>query len=217
MHDTRWIVLELIRTQGHATIASLAEALGVTPITVRHHLSNLQSEGLVAVEVERQHVGRPKHIYSLTEAAQRYFPNQYHALTERLLDTLKAQLPPQQVEAIIDAVAAGMAARYGTPKADGTLEERLHHLIGALGEEGFMAEVRRVDGALVLTELNCPYLYVGQRHPEVCRIDRALIRQMLGAEVEQTACVLHGDAACVFSVKDDQAQPAEAQKSKVQV
>src|SRR5579859_4636834 len=150
MHDTRWTVLELIRTQGHATIVSLAEALGVTPITIRHHLANLQSEGLITVEVERQHVGRPKHIYKLTAAAQRYFPNQYHALAEGLLDSLKSQLPPGQVEAIIDNVAAGIAGRYGTPKANGTLEDRLQQLVEALGEEGFMAEVRRVDGSLVL-------------------------------------------------------------------
>jgi len=203
MYDTRWTVLNLIRTQGHATVASLAEALNVSSITVRHHLSSLQGEGLIRVEVERQHVGRPKHIYHLTEEAQRYFPNQYHVLSDGLLDTLKSLLPPEQIEAIIDAVAAGIAARHGAPKLNGTLEDRLTHLVSILGDEGFMAEIKRVDGGLLLTENNCPYLYVGQRHPEVCRIDRMLIHKMLGAEVEQTACVLHGDGACVFSVKDE--------------
>jgi predicted ArsR family transcriptional regulator len=202
MHDTRWMVLELIRTQGHATIASLAEALDVSAITVRHHLGTLQSEGLVAINVERKHVGRPKHVYTLTEAAQRYFPNQYHVLAERLLDTLKATLPPDQVSVIIDGVAAGVAARYGIAQLGGTLEERLPRLVEVLGEEGFMAEVKRIDGSIVLTALNCPYLYVGQRHPEVCRIDGTLIRQMLGTEVEQKSCMLNGDAACVFEVPD---------------
>ena len=205
MHDTRWMVLELIRTQGHATIASLSEALEVSPITVRHHLSTLQSEGLVAVTVERKHVGRPKHIYTLTEAAQRYFPNQYHVLAERLLDTLKSTLPPEQVGVIIDGVAAGVAARHGMMQPSGTLDERLHRLVEVLGEEGFMAEVQRVDGSIVLTELNCPYLYVGQRHPEVCRIDQTLIRQMLGTQVEQMSCVLNGDSACVFQIPDNAA------------
>ncbi len=203
MHDTRWMVLELIRTQGHATITSLAEALDVSSITVRHHLSTLQSEGLVAITVERKHVGRPKHVYTLTEAAQRYFPNQYHVLAERLLDTLKATLPPEQVGVIIDGVAAGVAARHGMTQPGGTLEERLQRLVEVLGEEGFMAESKHIDGSIVLTEMNCPYLYVGQRHPEVCRIDRALIRQMLGADVEQTSCVLNGDMACVFQVPDN--------------
>lgn len=202
MHDTRLMVLELIRTQGHATIASLAEALDVSAITVRHHLGMLQSEGLVAISVERKHVGRPKHIYTLTEAAQRYFPNQYHVLAGRLLDTLKATLPPDQVGIIIDGVAASVAARYGTGRPEGTLEERLQRLVEILGEEGFMAEVKHIDGKIVLTESNCPYLYVGQHHPEVCRIDVALIRQMLGAGVEQKSCMLNGDSACVFQVPE---------------
>src|ERR1700694_5507206 len=170
MHDTRQAVLEQIRIQGHATIAALAQALDVTPITIRHHLATLQAEGLIHVEAERHHVGRPKHIYSLTEAAQRYFPNQYHMLVERLLDDLKATLPEGQVGLMIDRIAANVAARYNTGHVNGTVEERLEHLISVLGEEGFMAAVQRVDGAMILTELNCPYLYIGQRHPEVCRI-----------------------------------------------
>ena len=113
MHDTRWTVLELIRTLPQATVASLAEALNVTPITVRHHLGNLQSEGLITVTVERKHVGRPKHVYTLTEAAQRYFPNQYHVLADRLLDTLKEMLPPDKIAGIIDSVATNVAAQYG--------------------------------------------------------------------------------------------------------
>lgn len=206
MHDTRWAVLELIKTQGQATVASLSEALNVSPITIRHHLANLQGEGLIKVEAERLHVGRPKHLYSLTEAAQRYFPNKYHVLVDRLLDELKSSLPPAQVEAIIDGMAAGVAARYNIARVDGSLEQRMRHLVEVLGEEGFMAEIKRVDGATVLTEVNCPYLYVSQRHPEVCRIDQMLIRQVLGAEVEQTSCVLHGDSSCVFSMKDSAAK-----------
>ena len=202
MHDTRRAVLELIKTQGQATVVSLAEALDVSPITIRHHLSSLQGEGMIQVIAERHHVGRPKHLYSLTEAAQRYFPNQYHILIARLLDELKLTLPPGQVEIIIDSLAASTAARYNLTLATGTLEERLQRLVAVLGEEGFMAEVKRVDGAIVLTELNCPYLYVGQRHPEVCRIDQALIEQVMGVNVQQTSCVLHGDASCVFSLRD---------------
>jgi len=202
MHSTRQTVLELIRSQSNATVASLAEALGVSLITIRHHLANLQADGLIRVDVERHHVGRPKHIYSLTDAAHRYFPNKYHVLVARLLDELKSTLPADQVEAIIDNVGATTAARYNTTRINGTLEERLQDLIGILGEEGFMAEINRVDGSLVLTELNCPYLYVGQRHPEVCRIDNTLIQKVLGMDVEQQTCILHGDTSCVFSLKE---------------
>ncbi len=205
MHDTRFAVLEAIRTQREATVASLADALGLTPISIRHHLNSLQGEGLVRVEVERKSVGRPRHIYTLTEDAQRYFPNKYHVLIERLLDQLKATLSPEQIEAIIDSMAVNVAAQYGPLQEGGTLEQRLERLVNVLGAEGFMAAVQRIDNQTVLAELNCPYVYVGQRHPEVCRIDHAIIRSILGVDVQQTSCVLNGDHACTFSVKDDTA------------
>ena len=202
MHDTRLQVLETIKSQRQATVASLAEALELSPISIRHHLTSLQAEGLIQIEIARQGVGRPHHIYSLTEAAQRYFPNKYHVLAERLLSELKATLPPDQVARIIDGLAANAAARYGSMPLHGSLEKRLRHLVEILGEEGFKAAFQRVDNKTVLTELNCPYIYVGQRHPEVCRIDHALIESVLGVDVEHTSCVLHGDRACTFSVED---------------
>lgn len=202
MHDTRLQVLEAIKFQQPTTVIALAESLGISPISVRHHLTNLQAEGLIKIEIDRQGVGRPKHLYSLTEDAQRYFPNKYHVLADRLLDELKASLAPDQVEHIIDSLATNVASHYGAVP-HGSLDVRLKYLIEVLGEEGFVAEVQRVDDNIVLTEINCPYMYVGQRHPEVCRIDHALIRSVLGANVRQTSCVLHGDRCCTFSVKDD--------------
>jgi predicted ArsR family transcriptional regulator len=206
MHDTRWTVLELIRTTPQPTVASLADSLKVSQITVRHHLATLQAEGLIQMQPVREGVGRPKHIYSLTEAAQRYFPNQYHALVEGLLDTLKTTLPAEQVNHILDSMAAKVASKYHTVPVGGTLEQRLQHLVAILGEEGFMAEIREAgDGSgKVLAELNCPYQYVGQRHREVCRIDRLLIEQVLGQEVQQTSCILNGDHCCTFSLKEAQ-------------
>jgi predicted ArsR family transcriptional regulator len=208
VHDTRIAVLGAIREQRQATVASLANTLGITRISVRHHLNSLLGEGLISVEVERKSVGRPCHVYSLTEAAQRYFPNKfkYHVLVERLLDEMKASLSREQIEAILDNMAANVAAQYDVPKhpikGHETLEQRLERLVNILGAEGFMAAVQRTDNETVLTELNCPYIIIGQRHPEVCRIDHTIIRSVLGRDVEQTSCVLHGDRSCTFSVKD---------------
>ncbi len=202
MQDTRLSVLESIKKAQHgATIAGLAEQHGLSTLAIRHHLANLQAEGLVTVEIAREGVGRPKHIYKITEAAQRFFPNKYHFMVESLLDQLKASLPPAQVQLIIDGMAATVAAKYNIGRIEGDLSQRLERLVEILGEEGFMAEVRHVNDSVILTELNCPYQYVGQRHPEVCRIDKTLMQNVLGQEVEQTSCVLHGDTCCTFSVK----------------
>lgn len=202
MRDTRLAVLHAIRAQGQATVASLAATLGISPISVRHHLTGLQAEGLLKVTLERQAIGRPKHVYSLTEAAERYFPIAYHTLAERLLNELKDSLTAEQIEAIVDRMAANVAARYGALQLSGSLEERLQKLVDTLGEEGFRAAVRRVENGALQAELSCPYLFVGQRQPEACRIERVVMRTALGRNVQRTACVLNGDRLCIFSVAE---------------
>ncbi len=175
----------------------------MTAISIRHHLNSLLGEGLIKVEVERKSVGRPRHIYTLTQQAQRYFPNNYHVLVGRLLDEMKVTCSPEQIETIINNIAANVTAQYGKPQQGETLEQRLQHLVEILGAEGFMAAIQRIDNGTVLAELNCPYIYIGQRHPEVCKIDHTIMRSVLGVDVQQTACVLNGDRSCTFKVEDD--------------
>lgn len=202
MRDTRLAVLQAIREQGQATVASLAQALGISPIAVRHHLTGLQAEGLLTVSLARQTVGRPKHVYSLTEAAERYFAPAYRTFAERLMHELKASLTPEQLAAIIDRVAENIAARYGALPLEGSPEERLHKLVEILGEEGFRAAVRRLESGALQAELSCPYVFVGQRHAEACHIERTIIRSVLGQAAQRTACVLDGDRLCIFSVAE---------------
>ncbi len=202
MRDTRLAVLQAIHMQGQATVASLAQALGISPIAVRHHLTGLQAEGLLNVTLARQTVGRPKHVYSLTEAAERYFAPAYRTFAERLLHELKASLTREQLAAIIDRMAENIALRYGALRIEGSPEERLHKLVDILGEEGFRAAVRRLESGALQAELSCPYVFIGGRHAESCRIESTIIRSALGQDVQRTACVLDGDRLCIFSVAE---------------
>jgi predicted ArsR family transcriptional regulator len=93
-----------------------------------------------------------------------------------------------------------MVAEYAAKLEGRTLEEKMKLLVEMLGEEGFMARWNRTGETISLTEYNCPYFRIGQRHPEVCAIDESLIRQVLAAEVEKTNCVLTGAEHCVFVI-----------------
>jgi predicted ArsR family transcriptional regulator len=84
-----------------------------------------------------------------------------------------------------------------------TLEEKMDLLMELLGTEGFMAHWNHTGETISLTEYHCPYLHIGQRHPEVCAIDQTVIRNVLNANVEKTTCVLNGDNHCVFVITPD--------------
>jgi predicted ArsR family transcriptional regulator len=210
MHTTRDTILHAIKSRGQATIAELADFLGISPVSVRHHLSTLQAEGLVRSTEVRHGVGRPHLTYTLTEAALERFPAKYVRLSERLLDELKTSLPSAAIEAMFARMAEGMVAEYATKLEGKTLEEKMELLVELLGAEGFMAQWNRTGETISLTEYNCPYIHIGQRHPEVCAIDQAVIQHVLSAEVERTTCVLNGADHCVFVITPGKSAPVAA-------
>ncbi len=203
MSSTRDEIVNFLRKNGAASVNDLAEATGVTPVAIRHHLSTLQAEGLVATSEAHSGVGRPKLLYSLTQTALERFPTKYLRLTDRLLDELKTSIPAPMLERMFEAVAQDMAAGHVAKFAGKTLAEKMALLVQVLGEEGFMAAWNKVGDAYHLTEYNCPYFAIGQRHPEVCTIDQTLISRVLDIAVEKTTCLLNGDQHCVFVIHPD--------------
>lgn len=200
MSSTHDEILRTIRARGRVTVAELAEGLGITLVSVRHHLSSLQAEGLVKSSEVRQGVGRPRLVYALTEAGQERFPARYARLSERLLDELKTTLPPQALEDMFARMAEGMVAEYAARLEGKSTEDKMALLIEMLGTEGFLAHWNRTGETISLTEYSCPYLRIGQRHPEVCAIDQSVIQQVLNVNVEKTTCVLDGADRCVFVI-----------------
>jgi len=195
------LILRRLKERGPATIADLAAYLDVAPMTVRHHLNALLAQGLVRSETVRRSVGRPALVYLLTEAGEEIFPHKYLRLTDRLLEELKASVPPEVIEMIFTRMAQDMAEEYRQRLIGLPMEDRMAALVELLGEEGFMAQWERAERGYRLTEYNCPYLHVGQHHPEVCWFDQSLISNMLEAAVEKDTCVLNGDPCCSFTIE----------------
>jgi predicted ArsR family transcriptional regulator len=81
------------------------------------------------------------------------------------------------------------------------MEERLDLAKSLLTEEGFTIEWERSGGEYQIHEITCPYLQIGQSHPEVCTVDQILISKMLAVPAEKVQCVLQGDAHCTYVVQ----------------
>lgn len=201
MENSRQLILRRLKERGPATIAELADHLGVAPMTVRHHLNGLLADGLIESQPVRRSVGRPALVFRLTEAGEELFPRKYLRLTDRLLDNLKATVPPEVIEAIFTHMAQDMATDYRERLANLPIEGRMAALVELLGEEGFMARWERAERGYRLTEYNCPYFHIGQRHPEVCHFDQSLISTVLEATVEKDSCLLNGDPCCTFTIQ----------------
>jgi DeoR family suf operon transcriptional repressor len=197
---TRDTILRTMRTEGKCSVKDLAEAASVSPVSVRHHLASLQAQGLISVEEMRHGVGRPRHMYSLTEQALELFPTRYLRLTNRLIEEIKESMPEGKVLELFAAVAASMAEAYAKELKGLPLEARMHRLTEMLTDEGFDADFEAQEDAWVIRELSCPYLQVGLQHPEVCHVDHVFIATALSLPVERVSCLLKGDAHCMYKV-----------------
>ena len=201
MKSTRDRILQTLLRKPRTTINELAVAVGINPISVRHHLTNLQVEGLVGTDEERHGVGRPRLVYSLTEAGMERFPTRYLRLTTRLLAQMKESMPEPMVSKLFAEMADGLAEEYAAQMKGLDMEERLDLAKALMTEEGFTIEWEKTGGQYQIHEITCPYLQIGLNHPEVCTVDQTLISRMLAVPAEKVQCVLKGDAHCTYVVQ----------------
>lgn len=198
MQSTRQEILEILKEERQATVEDLAQRLELTPMTIRHHLNVLQAQGLVeAAKVRRsQKVGRPRLVYTLTEAADDHFPQSYSELARHLVSEVKETVGKEEARDIFLGVAERIASEAPPPVEGQTFEERLDQVSGFLEKHGFLVRWEKTDEGWVFTNINCPYRRVAQEHAEVCAMDAILIDRLLGVETYDMGKLRDGSAAC---------------------
>ncbi|MGB7342277.1 MAG: ArsR family transcriptional regulator [Phototrophicaceae bacterium] len=210
MQETRRQILDILRDRAEATVDDIVDDLqilrgSITSVTVRHHLSKLQEDGLVDAAQMRHRAtpGRPQHVYSLTDLGNSYFPNNYPDLATNLIKQIKANLPEKQVNVIISGVADSMAAEANIP-LEGNLRDRLDKVVDYLNCHGYEARWDVHDEGYVLITSNCPYHKVVHEDNDdtLCQMDMRLISQMLGVVPRMLARISSGDESCSYLIPE---------------
>lgn len=204
MNATRNKILQTLLKKTRSTINEMAEAVGINPISVRHHLTNLQMEGLVEAQEERHGVGRPRLAYVLTQEGMEQFPTKYLSLTNRLITQMKQSLSTPTVKQFFGQIGEDLVNEHMDEAKRLSMEERLDLIQDVLRQEGFTVEWEKKNGSYEIHEISCPYYQIGITHPEVCTVDHTLISKMLALPVNKVQCILDGHAHCTYVV-----QPAE--------
>ena len=201
--STRDSILYLLKTQGPSTVSALSEKLGITPMGVRQHLRQLEAQGLVQVTQKRGKVGRPGHVYSLTEAGDESFIRNYHELVEFLLDTLTAMEGSDKVDSLFRQRAKQFIEQHKPDFVNRSLEERLALLAKLQDEAGYLTVLDQQNDRFVLTEHNCTIARVASRYTEVCKYELDSFQELLGddTEVQRVQCISSGDNFCQYVVR----------------
>jgi predicted ArsR family transcriptional regulator len=211
MESTKEQVLHLLQVPGGATVAGLAQALGVGQATVRRHLDHLRVEGMAGVRMERHGVGRPAFIFYATEDAEERTPAGYSRLLSRLHRGL-SELDEKQVRGrdgaqvlrtVVQGVAKQVAREHKVDVTSGTLEGRVAETTESLRREGIVDHWEREGGSYRLTNSACPYRQAAVAGG-TCELDRRAIELLVAAPVRQVGRIVDGQAACeyIVAVKD---------------
>jgi predicted ArsR family transcriptional regulator len=200
MQSTRQEILEILKEERQATVEDLAQRLELTPMTIRHHLNVLQAQNLVeASKVRRSKtVGRPRLVYTLTDAADDLFPQGYGELARHLVSELKNTVGAEAAEEIFVRVADRMI-RTAPPAVQGqSFEDRLDQVVGFMGTQGFISRWDKKDDGYVITNINCPYRHVSREHDEVCIMDHQILNKLLGVAPQRISSMQEDESCCSF-------------------
>ena len=205
-------ITEILKENGSATVAQLADMLGMAQVSVRHHLDILVGEDLVELSGVRRHngAGRPSQVYALTPNAAGLFPQRHAALASDMLTEMKASLPGAEFRGILQRVASKTAREAPKAGPDEPIEIRLGKLAEFMTEKGYTARWELRDGQYELHACNCPFAGVSDQHPELCAMDQAMMRELLPSAERQQLGMANGASRCTYVLRPMPAAEDEA-------
>ncbi|MEO2034896.1 MAG: MarR family transcriptional regulator [Planctomycetaceae bacterium] len=195
-------LLEHLHRLGGADIRTLCDVLKITRTAVRARIERLKSAGLLATELQSSGRGRPHQIYQINA-------NGLHALGE---DYRELAVVFWQVIAEVEdeALRASLLGRIRDRLADrfrrqlsksGTVEERLDQLADEMKSSGFNIESDHTAALPILRETNCPFPMLADVDESICEVEREVLEQVLGANVEFVNRCRDGHHCCEFEVR----------------
>jgi predicted ArsR family transcriptional regulator len=197
-----------LRRRGPSSPDHLAADIGASRTGVLQQLRALEAGGLVRRETVRHGVGRPRHVYDVTDGAQSFFPANYDGLASGLLAAVHAVGGEALVDQVFQArrrMTADQMRRQIDDRLEGggSLLDRARELAVIQDEQGYLAEaVLGTDGVIRIIEHNCAIHRVATDQAAACRAELELFRDVLGVDVERETHIARGDRCCTYLVRD---------------
>jgi DeoR family suf operon transcriptional repressor len=209
MQSTKSQILAALKRHGRCSVDQLAAALGLAPMTVRQHLATLERDELVASREERQRLGRPHFLYSLTEKGEASFTQAYDRLAQQLvlavadLDSAEiAGLTAEEKTALLFDKIADRVIDAAQERVRGLpLAERVAVVAQLLQQEGGLAEWTRTSDGFEILDYNCLYRRLHGAEGGPCRWHARLLSGLLGSPVEGCAAAPPSPQLCRFAVR----------------
>lgn len=215
MSDTRMRILQLLKMRNTMTVNQLTDALDISSMGIRQHLSILEGEGLVEFQQEKKERGRPHYIYSLTDEANTLFPTTYANFAVGLMQEVAKVNGPGFINKVFRSRMKSQLQMYNERLQGKNIVQRIKELAHIRDEEGYMARFDENDTDYVLIEHNCPIAAIAEEYPHVCEIELALFRQSLGTKVYRVEHLMQGSHRCCYRIPKAECNKQDSEALKL--
>ena len=203
MQQTRRQILDCIKLNGGMSVSRLADELNIMPVTIRAHINVLERYNLVKRrEVRTGKAGRPRIVYSLTDAAQELFPQDYDHLAVSLISNMRKLYGNDSVKEVFKRVGEDMAKSNADEVKSEDLGDRIRGATRIMNKIGSLATWEKGSDGFSVTAHNCPYLNVANQCADICDMEVAFLQEILDRDVELECSVVGGAHNCRFLISE---------------
>jgi predicted ArsR family transcriptional regulator len=201
------VVARSLLSEGPATVAVLAERLGITATAVRRHLDTLVATGQAEAcdrapygPAGHRGRGRPAKVYALTAAGREAFPQAYDRLAAEAMHQLAHVAGPAAVSDFARVLARDIEHRYTPVLAAVGADDRVQALATALTADGYAASSEPSPAGDQLCQHHCPVAHVAAEFPQLCEAETEAFARLLGRHVQRLSTIGSGGHVCTTVV-----------------
>ncbi|MGG0214826.1 ArsR family transcriptional regulator [Bacillus mycoides] len=202
---TREEIVQLLKIKGEHTVAELAEALEITEMAIRRHLSKLENDELIYSKMVRQQVGRPTYLYGLSQKGEDTFPKEYKQFAIEILDDLVRMGDEKILRYVLQARTKRMEEQLQKKISNqSNLAYKVQEIAAMQEKNGYMVQIKR-DGerSFILEKQNCPLKEIAEKFPQVCEDEKDMYKRLFtGANVKALTNMCVGDCNCSYQIKE---------------
>jgi len=187
--NSRHKVLAYLTRTRTASVREISRALKMSAANVRHHLRVLVSDGRLELASVRERAGRgrPEKMYSLPRAA---LGDNLSALADALLTEADSRVR-------VEALAKRLVGESNF--ASQPIVKRLNLVVEKLNQMNYHARWEAGPEGPRIIFGHCPYAAIIEKHPELCRMDAAMLKDLMRQSAEQLSKIGQDKSlSCVF-------------------
>lgn len=202
LRSTKEKLLYILKRDSESSIKEIMDYFTISNVAVRRHLNDLIREGFVAERTEKQEIGRPYIIYSLTKKGHDTFPRQYEQFSQDMLKDVKEVGGDEAVDAVLTARKNREEAELESALSDKTFDEKIALLYEMQDKKGYMHEIEQTSsGDYLVRNYNCPIYSLASSYDVICGNEKKMYQSLFpGSDVTAHAYMTKGKSYCSWTI-----------------